>query len=137
MKFLFLASLLVLPSFALGFEEADEEALAEVQALLKNPQTEQLPVVGNEQQKAALQKLNELSKESPGVTKEINQLSSSVFTDMVKKHGGGEEAIHKALMEAQQDPKKFFQSMSPEQQRKIRELASEIDKKSEQSQKQK
>ena len=136
MKHLFIAGLFLLPSFALALDPADEQALAEVQALLQNPQVLKGPA-GNASEKAALAEIEKLTKGDAKAQQDIHQLSSEIFTDMVKKDGTDEGAIMKALLEAQQNPGKFMQSLSPEQQKKIRELASEIDKKNEQIQKQK
>lgn len=136
MKTLLIASLFFLPAITQAFDEADEQALAEVQALLQNPQVLKGPA-GNPNEKAALAEIEKLTKGDPKAQQEIHQLSSDIFTDMVQKNGTGEGAIMKSLLEAQQNPAKFMQSLTPEQQRKIRELASEIDKKNEQTQKQK
>jgi anion-transporting ArsA/GET3 family ATPase len=136
MKHLLIAGLFLLPAFALAFEEADDKALAEVQALLQNPEVLKGPA-GNQKEKAALAEIEKLTKGDPKAQQEINQLSSDIFTKMVQTNGAGEGDIMKALLEAQQNPGKFMQSLSPEQQKKIRDLASEIDKKNEQTNKQK
>lgn len=136
MRNLLIAGLLFLPFTALASDEVDEKALAEVQALLQNPEVLKGPA-GNSSEKAALAEIEKLTKGDSKAQQEIHQLSSEIFTDMVKKNGSDEGVVMKALLEAQQDPGKFMQSLSPEQQKKIRDLASEIDKKNEQTPKQK
>ena len=135
MRTLLIACLFFLPAISPAFDEVDGQALAEAKELLQNPQTLKGPA-GNPNEKAALVEIEKLTKGDPKAQQEINQLSSDIFADMVKKNGSGEEVIMKSLLEAQQNPAKFMQSLTPEQQRRIRELASEIDKKSEQPQKQ-
>lgn len=126
MKYLLFFGLL-LPVSAPAFDEADQAALSEVQALLQDPAALKGPA-GNPQEKAALAEIEKISKD-PAVRQGIHQVSSDIFTDLAKTHDGNEGGIGAALIEAQRDPAKFMRSLSPEQQKKIRDLASEIDKK--------
>lgn len=130
MKYLLIFSLSFFPHLSHASDEADNQALAEVQALLQNPQVIKGPA-GNPDEKAALAEIDKLTKGDPKTQQGINQLSSDIFADMVKKEGAGEGGIMRALLEAQQNPGKFIQTLSPEQRQRLRELASEIDKKNE------
>lgn len=128
MKILLLIAALSSPNFAQANEEEsfDSKAIAEAQAILRNPQALKGPA-GNPDEKAALAEIDKLTKGDPKITKEINQLSSDIFTDMAKKSGDNEDVIMKSLLEAQKNPAMFMQSLSPEQRRQLRELAGEID----------
>ena len=58
----------------------------------------------------------------------MNDIASSVFTDMVHQNNGDTVTMHDQLQKALSDPKAFMNGLSPEQQKRIRNLAAEIDK---------
>jgi hypothetical protein len=133
MKILLIA-ILFLPTPSLASDETDAKALAEAQALLQNPDALRGPA-GNPHEKAALAEVDKITKNHPTAKQEIQNLSSDIFADMVKKNGTGGADLGTALLEAQSDPGKFLRSLTPEQQKRIRDLASEIDKANGQKQK--
>lgn len=105
----------------------DQEALRKTQALLQNPNA--LKEEGNADEKAALAEISKLTKGDPKAEAQIHGLSADIFGDVVKKNNGDSAAIMKSLLEAQANPQKFMESLSPAQKAEIRRIASEIDPK--------
>lgn len=110
-----------------GLSKQDQEALDQTKALLQNPNA--LKGTGNADEKAALAAVENLTKGVPGAEASVQGLSASIFDDVVKKTQGDPAAIQKLLLDAQANPGKFMQSLSPTQQAEIRRIASEIDSK--------
>ncbi len=124
-----LASIFCAPTFAL--EQADEDALRDTQKLLGDQKRiEELSRTDAEASKA-LNQVKQLTGNDPAKQAEISGIASSIFTDMVKSNNGDTVTMHDQLQKALADPKAFMKGLSPEQQRRIRDLASEIDKKNE------
>jgi len=122
-----LASVICAPAFAL--DQADEDALRDTQKLLGD-QT-RMKEFGRTDAEAgkALNQVKQLTGNDPAKQAEINGIASSVFADMVKSNNGDTVSMHDQLQKALADPKAFMNGLSPEQQKRIRDLASEIDKK--------
>ena len=60
---------------------------------------------------------------------ELLKISADVLAALVKKHNGDVDAMQADLLQAIKDPKKFLESLNPDQRGKIRNLASEVEKK--------
>lgn len=121
---------LTLPcSFAFALDQADDDALKDTQKLLGDQKRmEELGKTDAEAGKA-LNQLKQITGNDPKAQAEMNAIASSVFSDMVHKNNGDTVSMHDQLQKALADPKAFMNGLPPEQQKKIRELASEIDKK--------
>ena len=59
---------------------------------------------------------------------EVNDISSSIFAEIVRQSNGDTIAIQAKLQQALKDPKGFMNSLSPEQQARIHSLAGQLDK---------
>jgi hypothetical protein len=116
-------------SLASAFASAPEtqQALDQTKALLQNPNA--LKASGSKEEKAALDAVANLTKSVPGAEASMQSLSASIIEDVVKKTNGDPAAIESFLLEAQGNPGKFLESLSPQQQAEIRRIASEIDAK--------
>ena len=117
-------------SVASAFAVAPEtqQALDQTKAILQNPNA--LKNSGSKKdEKAALDAVANLTKGVPGAEASVQSLSAGIFDDVVKKTNGDPAAIQTLLLEAQANPGKFLESLSPQQQAEIRRIASEIDAK--------
>lgn len=103
----------------------DQAALKDTQALLKNPAA--LKGLVGDDERAALAAIENLTKGTPGADGKIYDVSSEIFASIVKKANGDSAEIQRLLLEAQANPKKFMESLSPEQQAKIRAVAGQIE----------
>ncbi|HEY8280257.1 MAG TPA: hypothetical protein VIH99_11580 [Bdellovibrionota bacterium] len=124
---LFLVFLVSMPAFAL--DKNDEQALKETQNLLSDEKALAEFTKGNPAAANALDQVKIMTGGDATKQAEIKNISSSIFTDMVKANNGDPAAIQSQLQNALKDPQAFMKSLSPEQQKRIRDLASELEKK--------
>jgi hypothetical protein len=111
-----------LQAFGATEEEINAEALKKTQELLRDPT--QRKKYGAESQKAAAQ-LNATDKlVGPNNTKETYDLTADIFGSMERKANGNPKD---AVEAAQKSPEDFFNSLTPEQQARIHELARKIE----------
>lgn len=112
--------------FAAGENDAiNEEALRKTQELLNSPALLAIDAKENASSNEAQNKLKEILKLTGASEKDAYSLSDSVFSDIVSKTNGDPAAIQKILLEAQRDPAAFAKTWKPEDQAKLRELASQ------------
>jgi len=113
---------------ALALDKADEDALKDTQGLLNDQK--RLEELGKTDAEAgkALNQVKMLTQSDPKKQAELNAISSSIFANMVKSNNGDTITMQDQLQKALADPKAFMNGLSPEQQKRIRDLASEIDK---------
>lgn len=122
------AFLCLLSQTAFALDKDDEAALRDTQKLLGDQAALKAFTKDNPDAAKALDQTKELTKGNPQQQAELNNISSSIFADMVKNNNGDSAAIQNQLQQALKDPSSFLNSLSPEQQARIRGLASEIDK---------
>ncbi len=103
-------------------EEINAEALEKTQALLRDP--EQRVKAGSEDSKAAATMKSADKFVGPNNTKETYDLTADIFGSLEKKANGNPK---EAVDEAQKNPEAFFNSLTPEQQARIHELAKKIE----------
>jgi hypothetical protein len=121
-----LAGIFSLASAFAGSPET-QQALDQTKALLQNPNA--LKTSGSKDEKAALDAVANLTNGVPGAEASMQSLSAGIIEDVVKKTNGDPAAIQSLLLDAQANPGKFLESLSPQQQAEIRRIASEIDAK--------
>lgn len=114
---------------AFALDQTDRDALKDTQALLGDQKRMEEMGKTDVETGKALNQLKQISGNDAKVQAEVNAVASSVFSDMAHKNNGDSVSIHDQLQKALADPKAFMNGLSPEQQKKIRDLASEIDKK--------
>ena len=125
----FLACAFLPAPSAFALDSHDEEALKNTKALLTDEAALKAFTKDNPDAGKALQQIQALTGGNKAQMNEVNNLSSSIFEDMVKANNGDNAAIQAQLQEALKDPAGFLKRLSPEQQARIRNLASELDKK--------
>ncbi len=124
---IFLAALFSIPP-AFALDANDEQALAETQRLLGDQKALEAFAKENPDAKKALDQAALTTGGDKKKQSEMNAISADVFKDMVKSSNGDSAAMQEKLQQALKDPNAFLQQLSPEQQKRIRELASELEK---------
>jgi hypothetical protein len=74
--------------------------------------------------KKAVDNVKALTNGNEQTEQKIYELSSEIFNNL----GDSPEAMMKAIEEAQRNPAEFAKKFSPEQQKKLKEIAAEIEK---------
>jgi hypothetical protein len=126
-----LALILGSPNISSAGDDSDEwaspDTLKETQNFLQNPQ--QLEAFANYNPEAwmILEQLKAMTNNDPKKMQEINQMASGVFTEAVKNNKGSASAGLGTMGAGDGSSKGIFESLSPEQQAKIRELSKEYD----------
>ncbi len=131
MKFTIAVLLLPIIAFAGEAENQEKEvkeALEQTKMLL-NDTAFQNGYKSDPNAQEAHGKVKEIVGSNSRQQQEIYSLSSEAFEKIVADAKGDPAKIMEVLQKAQADPKAFMRSLPPEQQARIRELASEIDKK--------
>lgn len=109
-------------------DKSDGEDLKNLQTLLANPNAVREFAKGNKDALGALDQVNELTKGNQAQQVEINNIGSTILSDMDNKSNHDPMSIESQLQQALKDPKAFLQALPPEQQARIRNLASDLDK---------
>jgi len=122
-------SLLALAGPASALDPADEAALLDTQAMLSDQQAMAAFAQGNPEALKALSQMDQLTGGDPRQKQEMSGISSAIFADMMRSSGGDSAAVLGKLQNALKDPQGFMNSLSPEQQKRIRALAAEIEEK--------
>lgn len=119
---------------ALALDKDKQDALKNTQALLASPEAMKAFAKDNADASRALEQTNQITKGNKAQNAEITDISSSVFADMVKQNDGDAAAMQEKLQNALKDPAAFIKTLSPQQQERIRSLASEMEKQNKESQ---
>ena len=128
------SSLVILALLALAgpsghaLDANDEDALKDTQKLLGDEAALRAFAKDNPDALNALGQVDKLTQGNKAQKTEVNAISSDIFASMVKDQNGDSGAIQAKLREALKDPKGFMNSLTPEQQARIRGLASELEK---------
>ncbi len=128
-----IVALLLLPLLVFAGDEENQEkevkeALEQTKALL-NDTAFQNGYKSDPKAQEAHAKVKEIVGNNSRHQQEMYSISSEAFDKIVADAKGDPAKILEILQKAQADPKAFMRSLPPEQQARIRELASEIDKK--------
>ncbi|MCB0420493.1 MAG: hypothetical protein KDD61_05830 [Bdellovibrionales bacterium] len=105
------------------WDNASQTAMEKTVELLTNPKMREAAIRGN----PAAQKVDQ-SAEFIGDSydkEKIYKLAAEIFQTQIKKHKGDGKALKDSLA---RDPGSVFESFTPEQQKAIRALASDIEK---------
>jgi uncharacterized membrane-anchored protein len=101
------------------------EALKKTQDLLKDSQTRGAAINGSNAVTAdkAAKNLGDKS----GQTDNIYSLSNDVFESMLKETNGDTDKVQKLLQEGMRNPADFASKMTPEQQKKLKDISEKIE----------
>ncbi|MGZ3700694.1 MAG: hypothetical protein ACXWSD_02865 [Bdellovibrionota bacterium] len=122
------AAILAFSNGAYALDKDDADALADTQKLLHDQDALNAAAKDNKDATGALDQVNQMTAGNTKQKAEVNDISSTVFSDMVKNTNGDPAAMQEKLQQALKDPGAFLKSLPPEQQARIRGLASEMDK---------
>lgn len=128
MRILFFSAALFFSQSALAELTAEQKAaLANTQELLGSQAQLSEFTKGNPKAAGALDEVKRLTNNDPKKQAEINQISSDIFKSMAQKSNGDDNAMMNQLQEGLRNPASFMQSLTPEQQARIKAMAAEID----------
>lgn len=108
-------------------DAATLEALEKTQAMLRDPELRK----GENAKDPQAVKTQESVKSFAGDAKneqKMYEMSADIFGDLVRKTGGNADRLKAATKDAGKDPAAFYDSLSPEQKKRIHDLSIEIEK---------
>ena len=130
MKILLIAAFIAiigLPCFAQELDKSSDQALSETTKLLNTPAARNAAIQKDPASRDADRKARDLvgTKEN---TDEIYGLASEIFKDQTYKAKGDVKTLKAQMEKASSNPEAFENELSPEQLKRIRELASKIER---------
>jgi len=113
------------PNNSAAVDTATAKALQQTQALLTNPAERQKAVKTTPDAKRVDDAVNEMAGGKP-VSNDVYSLAADVFANMVKQSNGDPVKMQEALEKFQKDPASFANGWTPEQKKKLRDLAGKL-----------
>lgn len=107
-------------------DKFDQEALKKTQDFLKNKSERDAFIKKSPDAQPHVQKMNEMGMNESQKNKTFN-ISADVFGELVKENNGDAAAVQKMLLNAQQNPEAFYNSLSPENKKMIESLGAEME----------
>jgi hypothetical protein len=107
-------------------DKYNQEALKKTQDFLKNKSEREAFINKSPDAQPYAQKMNDLGMNESQKNKTFN-ISADVFAELVKENNGDAAAVQKMLLNAQQNPEAFYNSLSPENKKMIESLGSEME----------
>jgi hypothetical protein len=107
-------------------DKYDQEALKKTQDFLKNKSERDAFIKKSPDAQPYAQKMNDMGMNESQKNKTFN-ISADVFAELVKENNGDAAAVQKMLLNAQQNPEAFYNSLSPENKKMIESLGSEME----------
>ncbi len=114
------------PALAEELDAATLKALQDTQNVLKNPALRAAQPEAKSPDAQAVQKQIEILGGGGANSEAIYGLASDVMADLVKKSAGDPDKMQQILNQALKNPEAFANSLSPQQQQQIRELAKKL-----------
>ena len=114
-----------LSAWAAELDSASTEALEKTKKLMNSPEERQAYIKDHADAQAADKKVDALTSD-PKLKNEMYGTAGDIYGDMVKKTGGDVDKQKKILEEAMKDPEAFFNGLTPDQQRQIRDIAGKM-----------
>lgn len=71
--------------------------------------------------------IDHLTDSSPELKEDIYEISAQIMDSLVQKANGDETVLQKMILEAQKDPKSFFENLSEAEKNQIRSVSSKIE----------
>lgn len=110
-----------------GDEGVDMEALQKTQKLLETPKLRKTLIENDKNAGELDKKIVTLTKGSETLNQDIYSISSDVFVDLLTQSAGDEAKLQELLERAKTDPKAFYDSLTPEQKVRVRNVAGQIE----------
>jgi hypothetical protein len=107
-------------------DKYNQEALKKTQDFLKNKSEREAFINKSPDAQPYAQKMNDMGMNESQKNKTFN-ISADVFAELVKENNGDAAAVQKMLLNAQQNPEAFYNSLSPENKKMIESLGSEME----------
>lgn len=103
----------------------EHEALKSTQKLLKDKKQREHYIQGNQGAQIVDDQVHSLGGNSTN-TEAVYGLSAEVLEDLVKMTGGDADKMQQLLLKAKDDPKGFYESLSPETRAKIKGVSNKV-----------
>ncbi len=114
--------LFILPAFA-ELDRYDTQALEQTKQLLVSPSERAQAIKSDSKAQEADKELQSVAGSDERKQK-LYELSAKIFESTTQQTNGGDQT--ELMQNAMKDPKAFFESLSPEQQRELSGIANEI-----------
>ncbi len=112
-------------AFADDLDPASSEALLKTQQLLTTPDIRNKALSENPNAAAVDKQVEALT--GGGANREaVYSLSNSIFSDMVKNSHGDVNEMNQILLKAKDNPSEFYNQLSEENKKQLRELSEKI-----------
>lgn len=106
--------------------EAGDQALLETQQVLTNPTSRGNAIANDPAARNADKQLRDVAG-NPQRAEAIYGLAADMMSNLTSASGGDPDKMDTILQGAAANPESFLKSMTPEQRKKLREIASEIE----------
>ena len=113
-------------SESIQLSSGNSKALHNATFLLNNPAARETYIRKSSNAQQADKTLGDLAG-SEQTSEEIYRLASDVFASITLKANGDPDKMMQLLLEAQQNPEAFANSFTPEQRKKLSELARQVE----------
>lgn len=123
MRGLFYIMILTAISITVKADVETDDAISEVQSQMQNAQAFKNSTANNSKEAASTQRMVEKLSGNPENEKDIYKLAADILGNM---KGQSPEEMQKILEQAQKDPEGFASKFSPEQRKKLEEIAGRI-----------
>ena len=111
-------------------DPASHEALRKTMDLLNDPAARNQMIQEDQSghSRAVEERIKQISGGNPAVREGIYGLASDIFKDMVRNANGDPAQMLKVVEDAKRDPASFGKSLSPEQMKKLKGIAGQVEK---------
>ncbi|OQW46109.1 MAG: hypothetical protein A4S09_16880 [Proteobacteria bacterium SG_bin7] len=125
--------LLVVTNFALAqVDKHSKQATEQTQDLLKNREEREKSSKNDPKAQKAIQDVKNISGGDKQTEDDIFGLASDLMPALVEESNGDPNKMMQILEEAKKDPEKFAKRFSPEQRKKLKEVAEKLGSKASQ-----
>jgi hypothetical protein len=113
------------PTFAADQDPAMNDAIADTQRMLQDKSARDAQIKKDPHAQKADQDVSAAVGGSKEGSDKVYQMSAEILPMLSKQANGDPDKMAKLLEEAQKNPEKFYNSLSPELKDKVRDLANE------------
>ena len=108
-----------------GLDSASSEALAKTRQLLENPALRDQEIHDSPNAQLVDGQVKSLTGNNAN-REEMYKISGKVLEDLAKASGGDAQKMNQLTLQGKDDPKKFYEGLSPESRKAIHDLAGKI-----------
>ncbi len=125
-KYLVVVSVLIASTAFAEMDKYESEALQDTKNLLNDKAAREAVIKENPDAQKHVDQMNALGMTADQKNKAYG-ISSEIFSQLIKEQNGDASAVNKMLLNAQQDPEAFYDSLSPDSRAKIKALGFQLE----------